>query len=83
MYKKHDAGVFEYDARQEYLDLAHKYEDEMTKGKKDFLRNNYTKPDVVVYVSLICRCSSRLYYPGSTSSWLRYLLLHVVYCPIW
>ncbi len=32
--KRHNAGVFGYETRQEYLDLADKYKDVMTKGKK-------------------------------------------------
>jgi len=32
--KKHDAGVFGYETRQDYLDLAEQYKDIMTKGKK-------------------------------------------------
>jgi hypothetical protein len=32
--KRHDAGVFGYETRQDYLDLAEKYKDVMTKGKK-------------------------------------------------
>ena len=32
--KRHDAGVFGYETRQDYLDLADKYKDVMTKGQK-------------------------------------------------
>jgi hypothetical protein len=32
--KKHDAGVFGYETRQDYLDLAEQYKDIMTKGQK-------------------------------------------------
>jgi hypothetical protein len=32
--KRHDAGVFGYETRQDYLDLAEKYKDVMTKGQK-------------------------------------------------
>jgi hypothetical protein len=32
--KRHDAGVFGYETRQDYLDLAEKYKNVMTKGKK-------------------------------------------------
>ncbi len=32
--KRHNAGVFGYETRQEFLDLADKYKDVMTKGQK-------------------------------------------------
>ncbi len=32
--KKHDAGVFGYETRQDYLDLAQQYKPIMTKGKQ-------------------------------------------------
>jgi hypothetical protein len=32
--KRHDAGVFGYETRQDYLDLAEQYKPIMTKGKK-------------------------------------------------
>ncbi len=32
--KKHEAGVFGYETRQDYLDLAQQYDSIMTKGQK-------------------------------------------------
>ncbi len=32
--KKHDAGVFGYETRQDFLDLAEQYKPIMTKGQK-------------------------------------------------
>ncbi len=37
--KRHDAGVFGYETRQDYLDLAQQYKPIMTKGKKKKNKN--------------------------------------------
>jgi hypothetical protein len=39
--KKHDAGVFGYETRQDYLDLAQQYKDVMTKEKKKEKKNRF------------------------------------------
>ncbi len=37
--KRYDAGVFGYETRQDYLDLAQQYNSTMTKGQKRKLKH--------------------------------------------